>query len=659
MKIRSYIGNTLLATCVSLLLLTTAAGCTQEEWTGEGNGPVGTEFTLLKTTISATGIDDPNTLGPAEYAIHQARIVVFEPGSTTQVDTTLLVHNSPGELASGTMTIDMKIKKKGSDDRRRNILVIANETSRMTGILETPGQKDWTQIRKTCFYGRDEYLGSPAISVMHDKADNISTFNTGFFRLPMTGEGEIDLSGSSASASISLRRTMARVDVYLQENLDAQQVATRYLALNLYTFHSSGLLIHQGLTDITFPNSPSLEPATMHGVSPSPAYLPTGNSSNYATNARRMFSIYLPEREFTDGAPTSIGFDAYVEYPGGAEVRKTYRTLSIPYPGVEGSQHRWIARNTLYKVYATFTSAETIKIENITITPWNEVNIDTPIEKFNFLISQSELRLDYGAFGNSFTGTVTFKSDKGVGYVGMFHENGNAVTNETWPNYFVRIDGRPDGVQTEGTISIQYRVAENPSPPFYVRLKSGNITKDIKVVYDNGFLPRSYFPGGTADIPAALEGVQLAKIGNKTPNEVAMKSEEMLPWTRAAEQNTPVATSKAIGAGRTNTEAILNTLQVSLAGSCKNMADRSGKTWYLPSLNEIEFLPVAHIFGPSYHVELETPTGGQIFYWTSSTASDDSGFMNTAYSWSRGTAVFDFKTDQRRVRCIQPIYTTP
>lgn len=264
-----------------------------------------------------------------------------------------------------------------------------------------------------------------------------------------------------------------------------------------------------------------------------------------------------------------------------------------------------IQSNCIYRVDGTLTRHG---VEfGMNIMPWEDAEVVGDIYGSWIALSSDRVVMDWWNLEQRFDTGVDYTSDGTVSFLGYVVDGRLTTDGSNLPTWLpaANITGLPDGTAGSGRIGLTYALTSDAHPDVKLRLKTGNIIKDMTVTYDNGFLSGAIlslpdtFGNRWTNYPA--NGVQLAKIGNVPPDGTADADwdNEIMPWA-LVDTRVPGCTNKwDYGYGPSNTVAILETLGA--GASVADIADRLGSEWYWPSCNEITFIThMGKYFGPSY-----------------------------------------------------------
>lgn len=227
-------------------------------------------------------------------------------------------------------------------------------------------------------------------------------------------------------------------------------------------------------------------------------------------------TYYLPENigNYTDDAHGNAEFIQLTYMVNGSP--KTSRIDLNPTD--ISAKHYNIIRNTRYELAVTIDAQEPGFTLNI--LDWDEQPIQGDIQGA-YLSVPSKVVMDWWNLGESYSTEVSFKADGDVTFLGYYVEGTQTSTLPSWISITA-----PTFPATSGTFNLTYtptggsNASENDGvhDDVVIRLKRGNITKSVTVVYDNGYIPNELLQqvGWNTNLPG--RGIHLAKEGNKLPN---------------------------------------------------------------------------------------------------------------------------------------------
>lgn len=314
---------------------------------------------------------------------------------------------------------------------------------------------------------------------------------------------------------IEVVRNCARLDLKMQksENVASGMVVLQKIELgngcNLQTLFES--------------DAASANPAgAVYGLSYTPYESTAGIEITHAQSAtiggdlQDIGTYYLPE---------NLGNYTEDDHDNAEFIRLTYmvngfsKTSTIYLNPQDGSsKHYNIVRNTRYELAVTM-DAEKPEF-TLNILDWNEKPIQGNIQGA-YISVPSKVVMDWWNLGENFSTEVSFEADGDVTFLGYYVKGAQINTLPSWISITA-----PTFPATSGTFNLTYtptggsNASENDGvhDDVVIRLKRGNITKSVTVVYDNGYIPNELLQqvGWNTNLPG--RGIHLAKEGNKLPN---------------------------------------------------------------------------------------------------------------------------------------------
>lgn len=348
----------------------------------------------------------------------------------------------------------------------------------------------------------------------------------------------------------------------------------------------------------------------------------THSQSAAGDDLQDIGTYYLPENlgNYTDSDHGNAEF-----------IRLTYmvngfsKTTKIDLnPAEVSAKHYNIVRNTRYELAVTI-DAEKPEI-TLNILDWDEQEVVGDVLGTRLTVSQSKVVMDWWNLGYTFSADVSFLSDETVMIEG-YYVNGAKVALPSW----LSVSGVtfPAG---SGTLTLTYtptggtnaKEDDGKHPDVTIRLKSGNIMKDIQVIYDNGYVPNNILSGGNWITGLPVDGIHLAKKGNVLPSGMAAIdwSNEVMSWASSSASVPAVkkgasSYGERSGKGYSNTSAIITALGNNTAAGKSRLL---GVEWYIPTEDELgRILGLHDYLGSSYVYKQDQ------MYWTSTEASSASG----------------------------------
>lgn len=333
-----------------------------------------------------------------------------------------------------------------------------------------------------------------------------------------------------------------------------------------------------------------------------------------------------------------------------SEMTKTYDLTSAGLPAV------WETGKG-YHYSLTYGSEHTLACS---ITDWDDVPVSGDIIGETLSVSKNRLFMDYESLGRRFDASVDYTADSPVEFVGYvtkyqpFGQDREVTTDgSNLPGWLPKdnIQGLPDGSASKGTIRVEYVIASTRDWEISLRIRAGNIIKDITVVYANGLLPSSVlaYPGQWT-IHRPDSGLQIAKLGNKLPTEEADANnrKETMKWADGSYMYTVLAARRAdFGHGPWNTDAIIRAHPsdvYTVAKRCRSL----GPLWYQPSKDELEAISRVHDY-----LGLQYRFNGA--YWSSTEYIWSDSYYVPFYGGNPGIRGKDYSLNSRCVRENAPL----
>ncbi|MFI3295190.1 MAG: fimbrial protein [Rikenellaceae bacterium] len=561
------------------------------------------------TRATSTDFVQAGILGSGEYIIDRLRVYVFASDGTLD----------KMELYDGLGTdqlIGQQIEVP--KDLSKEIYFVANEPSELSSTLALVTSAD--ELKNLSFTIAD---------AMNRGFNAASTFSSDDFLIPMTAFYGVENAMSDLNIHVGLSRAVARVDLYLNKGDDA---TSRSVELNGSSVFSTG-----GVT-----RTSSLFEGDLSSVSPTQSLSVASSDVTISTDSRqRLFSFYTAERtyDYTD-ATTNIT----IEVDGLVEAGERVGTKSVTLG--DGGTLTEINRNHIYQINATYNGTE-IVADGFEIIDWEDVEVDGEIEGVMVAVD-SEVAMDWLRNGNSYTSkTISFGSNKAISfYLPVITSSQSDPTPEyeftlfefedmsAGQSYDLREIGLTNNyifatswIQSAtihftsaqsgyiefvyAPVRVSYKIQSYP-----IRIKSDNVTKQMKAVYDNGYIPSSMLSDDWAK--RAPGGVVFAKRG---------------------EANHPVTTPEILYCD--DDGYYRGEYQTTAEEASEYCAERFGDGWYAPSYSDMqEIASWFDMLGVSYRFQNNGSAEGsgeltESRYWTSSASSEYQGWYWTADFMSR------------------------
>lgn len=394
-------------------------------------------------------------------------------------------------------------------------------------------------------------------------------------------------------------------------------------------------------------------------------------------------NLYLPAYMFTPkndsykalrlSAQSAQIYDIpdYFEYPFGHNINS-----------LAGALDYTLHRNCSYLLSIDIDIHSELKLS---VYQWDEDDLDAPIEDFTILEAPDSVVMDWSLLNESYTTTVLYQGRD----VKIFVNGEDHSTDSSLPD---RPEWLVEAMHTTvdyygGLFTFTYQPSENHDD-YVIELRSGNLIKRIRVIYDNGFIPTEWltksFTAGvregpykadgsnlskvtyqwTANLPT--NGIHLAKRGGIThddgwgrgllPSEYAQKSDIKMQWNTEANAE-GYDTKSGFGEGPANTGKMPKAGNGTLLAANYCLAMGSG--WYLPSRDELLLLwseNLKKLYGPSYALPDQMGSSFHSEKYFSSTTQLFNFGQRSAYAvWPSGNveANDSYKTNLIYVRCIR------
>lgn len=595
---------------ILLLLAILSTGCVKDPV--ERSDADKQKVTLSLGTYAVN--DDPNAL-PEELKIASAYVYIFNAGgyleNAGQVKVPL--DTSTGEAVD---TGNRFNRTWSVPQGRKHIYVLINPG---TLLLDDNSQPDLAS-----YNFKEEDMFTMRNSTVDFDADFSGTKPEGML---MSGMADVVASGDAQTVNIPVARRYACIEFYLRKRADLDDVAIILKKATLSSQNTCG----NAFAGYGYPRVPRSVVSSKAAVPLTTSYR---NIENYYT---------MPQSDLSK--PVRIDLD--ITYNGRDMKMPVYINKGALDGGTANDQTRPlnIEANTIYVVEVTI-ARQNIDVE-VGIRDWDDQALKGDIAGSTLVVSQSKVVMDWWNLGQKFDTDVEYVSDGTVSFVGYVIKNADgtdaSVTTDgsnlpTWlPK--ANISGLPTTPATDGIIRMTYVPTPDAHPDVVLRLKTGNITKDITVVYDNGFLPNSLLAakGWTT---YQQNGLHLAKKGNVLPNGTADATwdKEKMQWA-AVTTSVPAAKQLDYGYGPSNTMMIIASLRsdATAANTCSSL----GTEWYLASNLEMTATDkLSEVLGSSYAL---APSD----YWSSSEERYDSSYsMLSQY-------VAASKSSLHYVRCVR------
>lgn len=577
-------------------------------------------------------------LGTAEYVISKLRVYVFNSNGT--LDKQEVYDNlSANHVVQQIIEVPKDVTKQ--------MYFVANEPDAMSSQLDAVTS---AQGLKGINYTIAE--------TMNKGFNAASEFSSSDFVMPMTATYDVLNATTDVKIYVGLDRAVARVDLNLAKS---SEVASRAVELNSSTkFTVDGLTCTAPLFAGDIP-----EPKDVQSIE-----VASSEVSLTTTTYQRVLSFYVAERtyDYTDGdTKIQIQIDGMLE--AGSEV--STKSVTLGDSQVLTNELTEIKRGYVYSINGYYNGEE-IVADSFEVLDWEDVEIDAEIEGVMFAVD-SEVAMDWLLNGNTYTSkTISFGSNKPLSfYLPVYVDN----DDEFIPSYEFKLYEFEDMSAGESynlkeialednfifattwveSATIHFTSAQSGYIEFTynqvkvsckiqtypIRIKSDNVIKQMKAVYDNGYIPASKLSDDWAG--KAPGGVILAKRG---------------------EGNHPVRTPEILY--RDDDGYYRGEYSTTAEDGTRYCQETFGDTWYMPSYSEMMELAVMYDeLGVSYRFQNNGSeyNSGELTespYWTSAASTAYPGYYWTADFMQRSYIADNLMsrrdgTESHFVRCVMDL----
>lgn len=545
-------------------------------------------------------------LGEAEYYVNSLRVYIF--ASNGSLDKMVKYDD-----LNANQLIGQKIEVP--KDTSKEIYFVANEPEALEDKLDAATSAEEL-----------EQLNFEIAEAMNGGFNGDAKFASGEFWMPMSAKYSVGNAMADIQIYVGLTRAVARVDLYLSKGDDA---ASRSVELDEDTkFYVDGVSYDTSLFEGTVEEQTTLESFE----------LASSDMTISSSTSQRVLSFYTAERTYDH---TDSGSAITITVDGIVEDGKRQEAKSVTLGDETLSE---LNRDYVYRIYGTYNGTE-IEAGDLEIMKWEDVEIDAEIEGVMVAVD-SEVAMDWLLNGNSYAcKQISFGSNKAISfYLPVIVGSGSDLSYEfklyefesmeagssyslkdinLTNNYIFATSWIESATihftsQQSGYIEFVYTpVKVNYTIQTYpIRIKSDNVTKQMKAVYDNGYLPASLLSDEWAS--RAPGGVLFAKRG---------------------EANHPLTTPEILyrdDDGYYRGEHSITGGEISTYCS-----DTFGYGWYMPSYSEmVEIAEKFDMLGVSYRFQNNGSADGlgeltESRYWTSSASSEFPCYYWTADFMSR------------------------
>ncbi len=612
-------------------LLLCVVGCS-EDHNADGTLRESVVISMTLDTASSSRAADPvaheGLLGSAESLIDKLRVYVFS--SNGELDKVEIYTDLN---ANHTLSKEIEVPR----DMSKELYFVANEPAAATATLDAvTSAEELEQVEFT-------------LAAEMNKGFNAASVPTGF-TMPMTAKYSVANALSDINIFVGLTRAVARVDLYLEKgvSLTSREVA----------FAATSKLSASGVTDVT---------RLMEGNScdaGAPRTLETFSSKVVLKCGapQRVLSFYTTERDYSlMGSPIAITVDGMVDN----EENIYGKSVTL---GDAGTLSQ-IERNHVYQIYATYNGSDKeIVAEELEKMDWVDVEVSGEIEGVMIAVD-SEVAMDWLRNGNSYTSkSVSFGSNKPIEFL-LPVAKGSDGSYTFEPYTFADMSAGQSYDLSKITLANNY-IYETPwiesatihftSPQsgyvsfvydtkrvdfrrqiYPIRIKSDNVTRQMKAVYDNGYIPAAQLDSDWAK--RAPGGVVFAKRGEakhptSTP-EILYRDED--GYYRGEHSTTAAEASRY----------------------CE---ESFGKGWYAPSYQDmVTIAELYDMLGVSYRLQNNGSAEGsgaltESLYWTSTPSKEQPGRYWAADFMSREYMINDLmerrdEGESNFVRCVMDL----
>ncbi|MFI3281528.1 MAG: hypothetical protein R3Y44_06105 [Rikenellaceae bacterium] len=540
-------------------------------------------------------------LGEAEYIIDHLRVYVFASDGT--LDKMEIYENlNANHLVNQTIEVPKDLSKE--------LYFVANEPAQLSDDLD--------QITSSDELKEIEFTIADQMNEIHNGA---ATFSSDDFLMPLTAAYSVQNAMADLNIYVGLSRAVARVDLYLTKDSSA---ASRSVKLDGTTL----LRVHNVSHDSKLIAGDIPTVSTFKSLEESSSDI-TISTAQY----ERILSVYTAERKYETSNSITIEVDGLIE--GGSRVESKSVTL-----GDAGTLTQ-INRNYLYRIYGSYNGTE-IVADDLEIMEWDDVEIDAEIEGVMMAVD-SQVAMDWLRNGNTYASkSISFGSNKPISFylpvtlssddssipdyeftlfefedmsAGKSYDlkkialSNNYIFATSWIesatiHFTSPQSGYINFVYTP--VKVSYKIQSYP-----IRIKSDNVTKQMKAVYDNGYLPATLLSDDWAK--RAPGGVIFAKRG---------------------EGNHPTTTADILD--RDDDGYYRGEYQATAEEGAAYCTNLFGEGWYIPSYADmVEIASLYDMLGVSYRFQNNgsAEDSGELTearYWTSSASSSYPGWHWTA-----------------------------
>lgn len=595
----------------------------------------------------ALGDDDPNAY-PHEKKISNLYVFIYNSqGLLENLNNTKVSPASDGSLvdASGRVNGTWRVYEGAKQiyvlanvADPNHMLSAANDTWLPTNMLDNP---TIDMLKDICTV--DHFFDSNYFENQHN-----GTWKGGL----MSGSKTVDVSAATDDVTIPLHRRYARIDLQVRK---APELADATVTIEGGAFNAFArqmtLLQRVPEWDWTLYGTVSFQSSLTVGWE----YARVDTRIDGGSNDGESFELYSAPylASIAQAGGQIIHLELKVKVNGRDEIYTIYLVRTGPDGKQDLTQPLDVEGNKIYKINATL-NRRSVDVD-IKIMDWDDQNIQGDIAGSTLSVSESRVVMDWWNLGQKFDTGVDYASDGNVKFVGYVikRDDGTdeSVTTDgrnlpTWlPKN--KITNLPDGSAKNGRIGLEYvMTSEQTHPDVYLRLRTGNIIKDIKVVYDNGLIPNAIITVNGWPTRQPGIGVYLAKRGNSLPFGTAATVDLRSQWSPNTTVSVTEARDRLTGSGIINTSEIIAALGDDAMAA--NYCAALGQNWYLSSEAELKTLfqqQCQNVLGPSYSIDPDN-------YWSSSESNLQSSYVVTSVG---SFSTINYKPEMYKLRCVRNI----
>ncbi len=564
------------------------------------------------TTKATTYSLQEGILGDAEYVVDKLRLYVFN--SDGSLDKMVVVSDLGADhIIQQTVEV--------SKDTSKELYFIANEPSALTTSLDIiTSAQELEDIEFTI------------AETMNKGFNGDATFSKDDYLLPMTATYSVKNAAIDLSIYLSLTRAVARVDLYLDKS---SELSSRSVELD-----ESSSFIVDGLTYTSklFAGDVAAAQDVEDGLVVASSQVSLQEVNSTKSSAQRVLSFYLAERTYDYADPNT---NILIEVAGLKESGVTVENKSVVL-GDLGNLSQ-INRNYVYQIYGSYNGTEIVG-DTFEIVDWQDVVVDGEIEGVMIAVD-GEVAMDWLLNGNTYTSkTISFGSNKAISFylptsvinddsgipdceftlyefedmsAGASYDlksiglTNNYIYATSWVESATIYFTSPQSGYLQFVYcpaKVNYKIQNYP-----IRIKSDNVTTQMKAVYDNGYIP-----------------------ADSLSDDWAMRAPGGVVFAKRGEAKHPLSTPDIL---YRDDDGYYRGEYATTADEAMNYCTSTfGPDWYAPSYSDlIEIAAMYDMLGVSYRFQNNGSAEGsgeltESRYWSSS--------ASTAYQGSYWSADF-------------------